>query len=235
MMRLGREETHALLISKRRQSIIILMEPTGVIVLNFVISVLRTVMIPTRPSEVENRFKCKTFLVVIGGVAIGLLGVTVNPLRVLHLEGIIDDPNLVNIRRQSPETRWPLPAPHGCCSVRPASLYLLAINISSPLNDDGTLSQIVKDTAGPIPYYFVADLEPPIAGIWILKTKQYSVVNTIRKRKCYIYIYIYHLPHLCHTHSSNLFYVMQKLLMQQKNWNILTGNIIIISTRIRHI
>lgn len=55
-------------------------------------------MITTRPSKVENRFKCKTFLVVIGGVAVGLLSITVHPLRVLHLEGIVDDPNFVNIR-----------------------------------------------------------------------------------------------------------------------------------------
>ena len=115
-------------------------------------------MVPTRPSEVESRFECKAFLVIIGGVAVALLGVTLDPLRVLDLEGIIDDPWPVNIRRESPETSCPLPAPHGCCSVRLASLHLLAINFSSPLNHDCTLSQIVEDTSRPIPYYFVTYL-----------------------------------------------------------------------------
>jgi hypothetical protein len=112
-------------------------------------------MVPTRPSKVESRFECKAFLVIIGGVAVELLGETMDPFRVLDLEGIIDDPWLVNIRREPPETSCPLPTPHGCGSVRLTSLHLLAINISSPLDNDCTLSQIVKDTSRSIPYYFV--------------------------------------------------------------------------------
>lgn len=115
-----------------------------------------TIRVPTRPSKVENGLIGRIFPVVIRRIAIGFLAEIRYPLRVLQQKVPIHDPNLVNIRRHSPQTICKLPTPHGCCCVGAAFfLYSFAVNISSPMNFGGTPLHIIEDTSRKIPYCFI--------------------------------------------------------------------------------